>query len=107
MPSGSSAKETLFYGIVFCALVVLFLIAARILTGVAKKFNKIPVLGNANRILGLILGAVEGLVFAWIVSAVVALLPGGTVVHAADTLLVPVFASVNPFTLIASFLLSA
>ncbi len=103
----AGAKETISYGIVFAVLLVLFLIAAKILTVLAKKFNKIPVLGKVNRILGLSLGIFEGLIFTWAICTVLALFPDGTLVNASDTLLVRFFAAVNPVTLIVDSLLQA
>ena len=103
----AGAKETVAYGIVFAVLLLLFLIAAKVLTSLAKKFNKIPVLGKVNRILGLSLGIFEGLLFTWAICTVLALFPDGTLVSASDTFFLRFFATINPVTFIVDALLSA
>lgn len=65
-----AVADTLAYGVTFFVLLIVFLIVVRILISLAKKFNKIPLLGGANRTLGLVLGLLQGLVFAWAVAGV-------------------------------------
>ena len=52
------------YAAVFLVLLVVLLIAVRILISLAKKFNRIPLLGGANKLLGLAIGLLQGLIFA-------------------------------------------
>lgn len=62
--------DMLSFAIAFFILLSIFLVVVRLLIYLARRFNAIPVLGGANRVLGLVLGALKGLVFAWVFCAV-------------------------------------
>lgn len=62
--------ENLSYAVSFFALFFLLSVAVRILIRMAKKFNHVPLLGGANRLFGLALGALQGLLFAWALASV-------------------------------------
>ncbi|MBQ2253147.1 MAG: CvpA family protein [Clostridia bacterium] len=109
------AAETLSFALVFLVLFFLFSVAVRILIRLAQKFNRIPVLGTANRALGLGLGGVRGLFLAWVLAcAVHLLLPGinvseGSFLYGFDetnTLLYRFLYQFNPITFISASLLN-
>ncbi len=59
--------------------IALFIVSAIVLNLLAgflsKVFDKIPVIGAVNHLLGFVLGAVKGLIFVYIVLAVLSILP--------------------------------
>lgn len=66
--AGAIAKplaKTVSYAATFLVLFIVLSVAVKILISLAKKFNGVPVLGKANRAVGLVLGLVKGLIFAW------------------------------------------
>jgi uncharacterized membrane protein required for colicin V production len=59
-------------GIAYVLTLIVALIAFQILGHALGLFNKIPLLGGVNRTLGFVAGSLEGLLFVWIVFAIVA-----------------------------------
>ncbi|MBQ3182955.1 MAG: CvpA family protein [Clostridia bacterium] len=72
-PVARAISNILGFALVFIAL----LIVLGIITFILDKICKLPVLKSANTLLGLILGAVLGLFFAWLIAAVA----GGALPH--------------------------
>lgn len=107
------AASTLCFAVSFLALFFLFSVLVRILISLAKKFNKIPVLGTANRVIGLLLGLIHGLLLAWALACGIHLLmpylsaPGGLLFGFSEesTLLYRVLFRLNPIALISTYLL--
>ena len=56
----------------FIALFLVLGIVIRLLIRFARRFNHVPLIGTVNRVAGLAIGLVEGLVLAWVFCAVVA-----------------------------------
>ncbi|MBP3685767.1 MAG: CvpA family protein [Clostridia bacterium] len=109
------ASETISFALVFLVLFFVFSIAVRILIRLAQKFNRIPLLGSANRALGLVLGGVRGLFFAWaLASAFHLMLPGlavseGNLLYGFEetsTLLYRFLYQFNPITFLSSTLMN-
>lgn len=110
------AANMLSFAVAFLVLFLLFLVAVRILLTLAKKFNKIPVLGKANRALGLVIGLLQGLLFAWVCACIFhfflpTLMTGQAALFASfdenATVLYKALHSTNPISLISESLLAA
>ena len=72
-PLARGISNILGFGLVFIVL----LIVLGIVTVILDKICKLPVLKSANKLLGLLLGTLAGLVFAWLIAAVI----GGVLPH--------------------------
>jgi uncharacterized membrane protein required for colicin V production len=59
-------------GIAYVATLIVALIAFHLLGHALGVFNRIPLLGNVNRALGFAAGSLNGLVFVWVLFAIVA-----------------------------------
>ena len=66
-PIVSSISSALAYAVVFLLTIVVVLILAMVLNLVCK----LPLLSQANRILGLIAGIISGLLYAWVAAIVI------------------------------------
>ena len=66
-PLARAISNILGFGLVFIAL----LLVLGIFTIILDKICKLPVLKTANTFLGIVLGAVLGLLFAWLIAAVI------------------------------------
>ena len=60
-------------GVSFVLTLLIFALAFKILLQIIKIVEKIPVIGGVNKLLGVLLGAVKGIMFIWILFAIVAL----------------------------------
>lgn len=107
---GEQASEVS-YAFAFVVLFLILQVVLRILISLAKKFNKIPVLGHANRLLGLVLGLIYGIILAWAVAAAFQLalpvLPAakGEFFHGFEknqAFLYPLLSQINPVALLTS-----
>ena len=52
----------------FCLLFILFIIVVKIIAFLLDKFCRLPVLKQANRLMGLVLGLIVGLIYAQLLS---------------------------------------
>lgn len=62
--------ETIASMIAFTLLFILFMIVVKLVTFLLDRFCRLPVLKQANRVLGLLLGLVIGLIYAQILSII-------------------------------------
>ncbi len=60
-------------GVSFVLLLLIFALALKILFQIIKVVEKIPVIGGMNKSLGVLLGAVKGIILIWLLFAIVAL----------------------------------
>ncbi|MFO7951870.1 MAG: CvpA family protein [Bacillota bacterium] len=61
--------------ITFLVLFIIFSIVFRLLSGGFRWINRIPVIGFFNRFAGIILGAIIGVIFIYIIVALVSIIP--------------------------------